>query len=139
VPYETLLSQYIIQFAEDNAPEWDQIPKDQLIQVGDSFLYDVNASDASGVEFSIDDTVNFTINPEGIITNSSSLSLGVYPLEIRAYNSFNNSITATIHIRVDPKPSSNAIPGFDFHMILIMGLCTSAVLIYKRKKNSKYY
>ncbi|MHA2400553.1 MAG: serine hydrolase domain-containing protein [Promethearchaeota archaeon] len=137
VPYETLLSQYIIQFAKNNAPEWDQRPKDQLIHVGDSFLYDVNASDASGVAYLINDTVNFNINPEGIITNTSSLSLGVYPLEITAYNTFNNSITATIQIRVDPKPISNGIPGFDFNMILIMILCTSAVLISRRKRHSK--
>ena len=137
--YSYLLENYIVQFAEDNAPEWDQIPEDQLIQEGDSFFYDVNASDTSGVEYSIDNTVNFTISPERIITNSSSLSLGVYPLEIRAYNSFNNSITAMINviIKSESSTSTNGIPGFDFNMILIMILCTSAVLIFRRKRNSK--
>jgi len=84
----------------------------------------------------IDDTVNFNITLEGIITNSSSLFLGVYPLEIRAYNSFNNSITATINIRVRTI-SSNGIPGFDINIILFMGLCTTAIIIIRRKKNSK--
>ena len=135
--YEVLLENYIIQFAEDNAPDWDQTPEDQIIQEGDSLYYDVNASDTSGVEYSIDDTLNFTITPEGIITNSSSLSVGVYPLEIRAYNSFDNSITATINIIVESKSSSNGIPGFDFNMILIMIVCTSVVVIIRRKKNSK--
>ena len=134
--YSFLLEDYIIQFAEDNAPNWDQIPEDQLIREGDSIFYDVNATDASGVAYSIDDTVNFNITSEGIITNSSSLSLGVYSLEIRASNSFNNSITVTINIRVKAI-SSNGIPGFDFNMILIMILCTSAVIIIRRKKNSK--
>ena len=137
VPYEEMVPSYIVQFAEDNAPKWDQIPEDQLIQEGESFFYDVNASDTSGVEYSINDTVNFTINSEGIITNSSSLSLGVYPLEIRAYNPFNNSITATIHIRVKSKSSSNGIPGFDFNMIILMIFSSTAILIIWRKKNSK--
>jgi len=136
VPYDQIVTNYIVQFAEDNAPEWDQIPEDQLIQVGDSFFYDVNASDTSGVAYSIDDTVNFNITSEGIITNSLNLSVGVYPLEISAYNSFNNSLTTTINIRVKSL-SSNGIPGFDFNMILIMILGTSAVLLSRRKKNSK--
>ena len=132
-PYDQLVTSYIVQFAEDNAPEWDQIPEDQLIQEGDSFLYDVNASDTSGVEYSLNDNVNFNITPEGIITNSLNLSAGVYPLEIRVYNSFNNSITATINIRVE-SISSNGIPGFDFNTILIMIFCTSVVIIVRRKK-----
>ena len=131
--YNSILENYIVQFAADNAPDWDQTPKDQIIREGDSFFYDVNASDTSGVAYSIDDTVNFNITPEGIITNTSSLSLGVYPLEIRAYNSFNNSITATINVRVS-SISTNGIPGFDFNMILTMILCTSAVLLSRRKK-----
>ena len=133
VPYNSLIVDYIVQFAEDNAPEWDQIPIDQLIQEGDSFLYEVNASDTSGVDYSIDDTVNFNITSEGIITNSRSLSAGVYPLEIRAYNPFNNNITASINVEVIAI-SSNGIPGFDFNMILIMILCTSVVIIIIRKK-----
>ncbi|KKM96535.1 hypothetical protein LCGC14_1177140 [marine sediment metagenome] len=131
--YNSLILNYIVQFAEDNAPNWDQTPVDQLIQEGDSFLYDVNASDTSGVEYLINDIVNFNITTDGLITNSSSLSLGVYPLEIRAYNSFNNSITATIDIRVE-SISSNGIPGFDFNMIVLMILCTSVVIIIRRKK-----
>ncbi|MHA2181779.1 MAG: serine hydrolase domain-containing protein [Promethearchaeota archaeon] len=130
-----LLVDYIVQLAADNAPNWDQMPEDQLIREGDSFFYDVNATDTSGVEYSINNTASFTISPEGIITNSSSLSLGVYPLEISAYNSFNNSITATIQIRVI-SISSNAIPGFDFNMLILMILFTSAVFLFRMRKKS---
>ena len=135
--YIFLLENYILQFAADNAPDWDQTPEDQLLQEGDSLYYDVNASDTSGVDYSINDTVNFTITPEGIITNSSSLYLGVYTLEISAYNSFNNSITATINIIVESESSSDGIPGFDFYMILFIGLCATVILIIKRKKYTK--
>ena len=130
--YTYLLENFIVQFAEDNAPDWDQIPEDQLIQEGESFYYDVNASDTSGVEYSINYSVNFAITQEGIITNSLDLSGGVYPLEIRVNNPFNNSIEAVINVRVIS--SSNGIPGFDFNMILILIFCTSAVLIIRRKE-----
>jgi len=132
--YRVFLQSYILKFAEDNAPEWDQIPEDQTILEGESFYYDVNASDTSGVEYSINDTTNFNLTPEGIITNASSLSADDYPLELRAYNPFNNNITVTINIIVESIPSSNAIPGFDFTMMLIMILCTSYLLIIRRKK-----
>ncbi len=133
--YAYLLTNYIVQFAEDNAPNWDETPVDQLIQEGDPFFYDVNASDTSGVEYSINDTINFNITPEGIITNASSLSADDYPLEIRAYNSFNNNITVTINIIVESiSSSSNGISGFDFNMILIMIFCATAILIISRKK-----
>jgi len=130
-----------IRFAEDVPPEWDEIPEDQTIVEGESFFYDVDASYIFGVEYSINDTVNFNITPEGIITNSLNLSVGVYSLEISAYNPFNNSITATIDIRVISSSGlpSNGIPGFDFNMIVLMISFASVVLIFRRKKYSKNY
>ena len=134
--YQDLIVDYIVQFAEDNAPEWDRIPGSKTINEGESFYYDVNASDTSGVDYSIDDTVNFDITSEGIITNSRSLSAGVYPLEIRAFNPYNNSITAGINVNVissngDP---SNGIPGFDLRLILLTIFSISVILIVSRKK-----
>ena len=110
--YGSLLEEYIVQFAAENSPDWDQIPEDQLLRIGEPFFYDVNATDTSGVEYSIDDTVNFNITSEGIITNLLSLPVGVYPLEIRAYNSFNNNNTVTINIRYaeDIAPEWDEIP-----------------------------
>jgi len=110
--YESFLEKYIVQFAEENAPDWDEIPEDQLRRKGESFYYDVNATDTSGVEYSINDRVNFNITPEGIITNTSSLPVGVYPLEIKANNTFNNNITAAINIRYaeDIAPEWDEIP-----------------------------
>jgi len=125
-----------IKVGEDVPPEWDEVPEDQTIIEGESFFYDVNASYIFDVEYSINDTVNFNISPEGIITNSSNLSVGVYSLEISAYNPFNNSTMATINIRVISIPS-NGIPGFDFNIIFLMISFASVVLIIRRKKYSK--
>ena len=139
-PYNNSITATItIRVAEDRAPEWDEIPEDQTILEGNSLFYDVNASNVFGVEYSIDDTVNFAITPEGIITNSLNLSVGVYSLEIRAYNPYNNSITATINIRVISVSTNGiGIPGFDITMIFLTIFCASALLIIRRKKTSKY-
>ena len=137
VDYETLISDYILQFVDNSAPEWDEIPENQTILEGESFFYDVNASHTLGVEYSINDTVNFNITPEGIITNSLNLSVGVYPLEIRVFNPYNKSLTTTINLIVEPKPSSNVIPGFDLNMIFFVIICTTAVLMISRKKIPK--
>ncbi|MHA1670387.1 MAG: serine hydrolase domain-containing protein [Promethearchaeota archaeon] len=132
--YQILLNNYILQFAEDNAPEWDQIPDDQQILEGESFIYDINASDTSGVQYWINDTTNFDITlSEGIITNIINLTNGVYSLEIRAYNPFNNNISVTINIEVK-KPNIPGIPGFDLNMILLIVSCTSAIILISKKK-----
>ncbi len=137
--YDSLIVDYIVQFAKDNPPKWDRIPGSKTIYEGDSFYYDVNASDTSGVDYSIDDTVNFDITSEGIITNARSLSAGDYPLEISAYNPFNNSVTTGINIRVLSRNGtpSNGIPGFDFNILFLTIFCISALLIIRRKKYSK--
>ena len=140
--YEQIISEYILQFVEDRAPEWDEIPEDQTILEGEPFFYDVNTTETLGVKYSINNTVNFNITPEGIITNSLNLSVGVYPLEIRAYNTYYNTTTATINIIVisksdtdpEPDPEDPMIPGFNLNMIFLMILCTTAILTIKRKK-----
>ena len=138
-PFNNIVTKTInIRYAEDVPPEWNPVPEDQTILVGESLSYEVNASYIFGVDYSINDTVNFNITPEGIITNLLNLSVGVYSLEIIASSPFNNNLTATINIRVIPIPSSgNGIPGFDFNMLFLMIFCACAVLIIRRKKYFK--
>jgi len=135
--YDNIITDYIIQFAADNAPEWDRVPGSKTIYEGDSFYYDVNASDTSGVDYSIDDTLNFQITSEGVITNSRRLSAGDYPLLISAFNPFNNSITGGINVRVIAVSSNPRIPGFDFNVLIFTIFCVSAVIIINTKKKSK--
>lgn len=92
----------IDEYRRDNdAPIWDQTPKDQTIKYGEYFSYDINASDISGIDYYwINDTSIFFINTEGLIASITTLNLGQYWVEIRAYDPFNNYISTEIKITV---------------------------------------
>ncbi|KKN41841.1 hypothetical protein LCGC14_0719320, partial [marine sediment metagenome] len=80
---------------------WDQIPTDQDIESTDAFQYDLNASFSTGIkEWWINDTTNFTIASNGNITNITSLNIGNYWLEARAYDNYNYYCSAKFKITV---------------------------------------
>lgn len=93
----------INEYKEDNDPPvWDQTPTDQIIEYGEYFSYDVNASDIFGIDhYWINDTSNFYINHEGLIRSITILNVGEYWLEIRAYDPSDNFISAEIKITVN--------------------------------------
>lgn len=92
----------IDEYRRDNdAPIWDQTPKDQIIKYGESLSYDINASDISGIDYYwISDKSNFIITTFGLIVSKPMLDLGQYWIEIRAYDPYDNFISAEIKITV---------------------------------------
>jgi parallel beta-helix repeat protein len=57
----------------------------QFVDLGQGFRYDINATDMSGVDVSswwINDTTNFIIDSDGVITNITALSEGFYGIRI---------------------------------------------------------
>ncbi|MHA1518860.1 MAG: S8 family serine peptidase [Promethearchaeota archaeon] len=82
-------------------PVWVSVPTDQTVELGNSFSYDVDATDLGGIaSYWISDTLNFAIDGSGIITNTVGLVVGTYSLEIRAYDPSSNYCTATIMVTV---------------------------------------
>ena len=92
----------INEYKEDNdTPIWDQTPSDQIVEYGESFSYDINASDISGIDhYMVNDTSNFYINAVGLIVSIKILNVGEYWIEINAYDPFDNFISAKIKITV---------------------------------------
>jgi hypothetical protein len=83
-------------------PTWDELPSDQVIEFCTGFSYNVNASDASGIaSYWVNDSVTFSIDSTGVITNSTALPVGVYWLEVRAYDPYTNYCTATFKVTVE--------------------------------------
>ncbi|GAG98995.1 unnamed protein product, partial [marine sediment metagenome] len=81
---------------------WEQVPTDQIIEYGTAFDYDVNASATSGIDqYWVNDTINFQIDGNGIITNATFLSIGEYWLEIGVNDTFGSNITTSIKITVN--------------------------------------
>jgi WD40 repeat protein len=63
--------------------------------------YDVNATDASGIScFAINDTTNFNIDCNGVLTNKTYLPVGFYVKNISVNDTLNNIASQLISINV---------------------------------------
>ncbi len=83
-------------------PTWNQNPTNQFHEYGTIFNYVISASDYSGIDhYWINDTVNFGINGNGLISSNYILPIGEYWIEVRAYDPYDKNCTATIQITVD--------------------------------------
>ena len=57
----------------------------------------MNATDISGIDdYWTIDTTNFQINGNGVITNTTTLVVDTYWLEVRAYDPYDNYCTGII-------------------------------------------
>ncbi len=84
-----------------NPLSWVNEPIDQIIEVGDSFSYDANASSFVGIDdWWLNDTSSFSIDSTGVITNSVSLTVGNYPLRVFVNDTTGDYLDANITISV---------------------------------------
>ncbi len=61
----------------------------------------MNASDVSGIAYYwVNDTARFAIDASGVLTSTGCLAVGIYWVEIRAYDPLHNYCSATIQIMV---------------------------------------
>ncbi len=127
-----------ITVEDTTIPNWLESPSNQIIEFGIPFNYEVNASDLAGIDhYWINDTTNFQIDVNGVITNVGTLSSGTYSIEIRAYDPHDNFCSATIEVTVESEPvsPSSGIPGFDIFLLLIItGILGVYLMIQITKK-----
>jgi parallel beta-helix repeat protein len=95
----TVSDSVIVSIIDSTAPTWDVLPEDQIVEYGERFSYDLGVSDLSDIDrWWISDEINFTIDSDGLIGDTSVLPIGMYQLEIRAYDIYDNFCTASIQI-----------------------------------------
>ena len=87
-------------------PEWVQPISDQMIDARAPFYYDLNATDYSGIDqWSINNTENFAIDNNGVISNTEILDAGLYNLEVQVNDSLGNTQVDTFRLIVRSLPS----------------------------------
>ncbi len=87
--------------ADTTEPTWITQPADQQIIFGQALSFQVNASDLSGIaNYYVNDTTNFVISAVGLITNTTTLLVGDYGLNISVEDIYGNTLSRTIRIRV---------------------------------------
>ncbi|MHA2088840.1 MAG: Loki-CTERM sorting domain-containing protein, partial [Promethearchaeota archaeon] len=120
-----------------DTPVWEQVPIDQTLRASDLLNYNISATDISGIAYYwINDTSNFNIDTDGLLSNSITLIPGTYWLEIRAYDPYGYYCSAIIQIIVE-SPSSPRIPGYNIVFLTFIISIGSLLLIRKqiRKKH----
>ena len=91
-------------------PEWSHSITDKEITLGESFYYDINASDHAEVDqYWLNDTMNFAIDTDGIITNVRDLTIGSYGIAVSVNDTLGNTRTSTFTLTVEA--SSMVIPA----------------------------
>ncbi|MGY5873584.1 MAG: hypothetical protein RTV72_15150, partial [Candidatus Thorarchaeota archaeon] len=93
---------WICRFPEDGVPIWLEEPADHMAELDQIFRYDVNASDVSGIgQWWLNDTIHFSIDTSGVITNIIQLELDIYNLEINVCDIYGNTLTSAIQVIVE--------------------------------------
>lgn len=101
----TLLVDY-----DSGAPIWNPIPSERVAEYAHPFSYEVNAQDPSGIQsYWVNDTTNFQINDDGLISNKRTLSIGEHWIEVRAIDPNGNMNSSTFKITVQ----DTIAPGLD--------------------------
>jgi hypothetical protein len=133
-----------IMVQDTTAPTWIDLPTAPIIEitVGVDYepaaSYDLNASDLSGIDhWWVNDTIHFSIDSDGRISNATALSVGVYGLKVRAYDPYDNYCTAIFKITAQTtETTSESEDGSGFTMaILFGGLLTFAIIRQRKLRN----
>ncbi|MFX0135630.1 MAG: S8 family serine peptidase [Candidatus Hodarchaeota archaeon] len=119
---------------DTTSPKWNPTPSDYVIEFGDDLIYDLDATDLSGIdEWWINDTTHFSIDEYGTITNAITLNSGDYWLEVRAYDPHDNYCSQIIKITVEKTPSPPLISGYD--LIFLFGVILIVAVVFMKKRN----
>ena len=110
---------------------------------GESFEYQVAASDLSDVaRWTLNNTLQFRIDNNGVITNRTTLQIDQYGLRVTAYDPYDNQLSATFTLFVEPPTTTGPttteppppIPGFPITAIVLGLVMTIGLLIFYRRR-----
>ncbi|NHJ12678.1 MAG: hypothetical protein EAX95_03340 [Candidatus Thorarchaeota archaeon] len=88
-------------------PVWVTLYIYQTIQHGEGMDVVLEAWDESGIDhWWLNDTTHFTIDELGVIRNATTLVTGVYSIEVRAYDPYDNYCLAILVVTVLEAPTT---------------------------------
>jgi hypothetical protein len=86
---------------DSQGPSWDYLPINQVVELGSLFEYDLNVSDYTGVDsWWLNDSVQFSIDATGVITNNTFLGVGDYGVQVWVNDTLDNIQTASFTVSV---------------------------------------
>jgi hypothetical protein len=107
-----------------------------MIDAGTDFYYDLNATDYSGLDqWWINDTQNFAIDSEGVVTNNTQLAEGEYALRVGVNDTLGNTRHGTFVLTVNPPPMGE--PEFPIELVAVAGgfvIILLALVIWRNRR-----
>lgn len=95
-------SEIFVYVVDLTPPTWDQTPTDQILEFGESCHYDLNASDAYGIDYYwLTGASEFAFDANGVLYNTTLVPVGDYYLLVRAFDNANHFVQADITITVE--------------------------------------
>ncbi|MBT3813989.1 hypothetical protein HOE37_05420 [Candidatus Woesearchaeota archaeon] len=92
---------FFVNVTDSIVPNFVNRSQNQTINYGDSFAYQINASDNHNVSnYSVNDTTSFVINGSGYLENVTALSLTLYWLNITINDSSSNTNSSVFFVNV---------------------------------------
>jgi hypothetical protein len=127
--------------SDTESPSWVIASLSETLEFGEPFSKQMSAWDESNIDhYWISDTINFAIDESGLITNATILEEGVYSLEVRAYDPFDNYCSATLIITVIPAiitpPSIEPLVAVALAAGVGMGVVSMAAIVFFLKWRS---
>lgn len=121
----------------DKAPPYwiPEPPSDVSIQVNEPLTYKLNATDTSGIDsFWVNDTAHFEIDNHGILTNTATLDIGTYGIQVsvndtNGYTLSNSFSVIVLGPEIAPIPTEWIFIG----IVGIIGVIAIVVVIRLRK------
>ena len=98
---QVLTSDFTITVLETTPPTWVDLPTNQIVEFGESFQYDLNATDMSGLDdWWLDDTDYFQISNDGVVTSKTVLFVSVFDVQVWVSDVWGNNATAIFTVTV---------------------------------------
>ncbi|MHA2067358.1 MAG: right-handed parallel beta-helix repeat-containing protein, partial [Candidatus Thorarchaeota archaeon] len=100
-----LTAEFTVIVINNLPPNWDEVPQDLVLYPWDTLHYNLNASDPSGIDmWWLEDTTYFTIDQDGIVTNTTPFSEGYYIVQVFVNDTLGNVLDGTFTIFADFDP-----------------------------------
>lgn len=116
----SISGEFSIEVYDHSPPLLAEQPPDQLLELGDEFLYDLNATDPSGpLEWSCSDEASFTVDSGGIVRSLGTLSVGPHSVLISVQDAYGNmaSIAIVVIVQDTTAPKWVTAPANQFVLL----------------------
>ncbi len=151
---------FTISVVDTTKPTWVIDPEDQEIDYLQTFSYQLEVADLSTIiDWNINDTANFFISNNGLITNTSVLTVGSYGLNVTVYDEYGNTLVGTFTVIVheittttttstgttdtgttDTTPTTTAPPDNTLIVLIVIGaggaIVVLVLIIFLKKKQN---